>query len=168
MIGCGGSGKSHVARQLGQLLGAPVTHLDVVFYDEAWNRLPTEEFEAAQRDLVRSPTWVIDGNYNSTLHVRLPACDAVIFLDLPTRECFWGVLTRQAAHGHGQNRTHGVFNRVDLDFLRYVATYRRRMRPRVLKKLDDLAGHAEIVTLTSRRQVRRWLAGLERRSTACR
>ncbi|WP_020575346.1 hypothetical protein [Actinopolymorpha alba] len=158
VIGCGGSGKSHVARQLGQLLSAPVTHLDAVYYDDAWNQLPMDEFEAVQRDLVRSPAWVLDGNYNSTLHVRLEACDTVIFMDLPTRECLWGILTRRAAHGQGQDRVRGMFNRIDLDFLRYVATYRRKMRPRVLKKLDDLAGHAEIVRFTSRRQVRRWLA----------
>jgi adenylate kinase family enzyme len=30
IIGCGGSGKSHVARTLGNLLDAPVTHLDAV------------------------------------------------------------------------------------------------------------------------------------------
>ncbi|GAA2757228.1 topology modulation protein [Actinopolymorpha rutila] len=168
MIGCGGSGKSHVARQLGQSLGVPVTHLDAVYYDDAWNQLPMDEFEAAQRELVRLPTWVIDGNYNTTLHVRLRACDTVIFMDLPTRECLWGVLARRAANGHGQNRTHGVFNRVDLGFLRYVATYRRKMRPRVLQKLDDLAGNADIVRLTSRRQVRRWLATTARHSEPCR
>lgn len=30
IVGCGGSGKSHVARELGRVLDAPVTHLDAV------------------------------------------------------------------------------------------------------------------------------------------
>src|SRR3954451_17048113 len=80
IIGCGGSGKSHVARTLGNLLEAPVTHLDAVFYDSDWNELPMAEFEARQHELVAEPSWVIDGNYNSTLPVRLHACDTVVFL----------------------------------------------------------------------------------------
>lgn len=74
IVGSGGSGKSHVARRLGRLLHAPVTHLDAVFYDDEWNPLPSEKFEAAQRELVIAPCWVIDGNYNSSLHIRLEAC----------------------------------------------------------------------------------------------
>jgi ATP-dependent protease Clp ATPase subunit len=34
IVGCGGSGKSYLARQLGRILQAPVTHLDAVFYDD--------------------------------------------------------------------------------------------------------------------------------------
>jgi hypothetical protein len=51
-----------------------------------------EKFEARQRDLVAGARWVIDGNYNSTLHVRLEAADTVIFMDLPTRSCLRGTL----------------------------------------------------------------------------
>ncbi|WP_435127394.1 hypothetical protein [Actinacidiphila sp. bgisy144] len=40
IVGCGGSGKSHVARELGMSLDAPVTHLDAAFYDDEWNTLP--------------------------------------------------------------------------------------------------------------------------------
>jgi hypothetical protein len=39
------------ARQLGQILGVPVTHLDAVFYAGEWNELPREKFTAAQHDL---------------------------------------------------------------------------------------------------------------------
>ncbi len=33
VIGCGGSGKTHLARRLGALLNVPVIHLDAVYYD---------------------------------------------------------------------------------------------------------------------------------------
>lgn len=39
IVGCGGSGKSHVARELGRILDAPVTHLD-----DEWNALPRDKF----------------------------------------------------------------------------------------------------------------------------
>jgi adenylate kinase family enzyme len=157
IVGCGGSGKSHIARHLGTVLGAPVTHLDEVYYDDEWNPLPVEKFEAAQRELVSAPAWVIDGNYNSSLQIRLSACDTAVFLDPPTWQCLWGIFSRQAKHGAGQQQG-GIYNRLTWNFVKYVATYRRQMRPKVLAKFDQHAGHAEVVRLRSRRHARRWLA----------
>ncbi|WP_433235586.1 topology modulation protein [Streptosporangium sp. CA-135522] len=156
IVGSGGSGKSHVARELGRLLDAPVTHLDAVFYDDEWNALPPEKFEAAQRELVSAPRWVIDGNYNSSLHVRLAACDTVVMMDVPTWAALWGIFSRQARHGAGQH-TAGVYNRIHWGVITYVATYRRRMRPKVLAKISEFAADKQVILLTSRTQTRRWL-----------
>ena len=157
IVGCGGSGKSHVARALGDVLDAPVTHLDAAFYDDEWNELPMEKFAAVQRDLVAREKWVIDGNYNSTLQIRLEACDTVVLMDVSTLAALWGVFSRQLRHGAG-HKGNGVHNRIHWGVIKYVATYRRKMRPRVMAKIDQFAiGHADVVLLTSRRQTRRWL-----------
>ncbi|MDI5971080.1 topology modulation protein [Streptomyces sp. SL13] len=157
IVGCGGSGKSHLARQLGAALGAPVTHLDAVYFDDEWNALPMEKFAAAQRDLVAEAQWVIDGNYNSTLSIRLEACDTVVLMDVSTPAALWGIVARQLRHGAG-HQGNGVHNRITWGVIKYVATYRRKMRPRVLAKIEELASrHADVVLLSSRRQTRRWL-----------
>lgn len=157
IVGCVGSGKSYVARELGRLLDLPVTHMDAVYFDNQWNPLPMERFEAVQRELVAAPRWVIDGNYNSTVQVRLEAADTVVFMDLPTHVCLWGILSRQLRHGRGQNDRNGVYNRITPDVVRYVLGYRRKMRPRVLAKIDRHASGARVIALTSRRQARRFL-----------
>jgi adenylate kinase family enzyme len=157
IVGCGGSGKSHVARALGDVMDAPVTHLDAAFYDDEWNELPMEKFAAVQRDLVAREKWVIDGNYNSTLQIRLEACDTVVLMDVSTPAALWGILSRQLRHGAG-HKGNGVHNRIHWGVIKYVATYRRKMRPRVMAKIDQFAtGHADVVLLTSRRQTQRWL-----------
>lgn len=150
IVGSCGSGKSHVARELGRLLDAPVTHLDAVYFDDEWNPLPPEKFEAAQRELVAAPRWVIDGNYNSSLHVRLQACDTVVMMDVPTWAALWGVFSRQLRHGAGQH-TSGVYNRIRWGVLTYVATYRRRMRPKVLVKINELAADKRVLPHRPRR-----------------
>ncbi|MFE2709158.1 P-loop NTPase family protein [Streptomyces mirabilis] len=157
IVGCGGSGKSHVARVLGDVLDAPVTHLDAAFYDDEWNELPVEKFAAVQRDLVAQEKWVIDGNYNSTLQIRLESCDTVVLMDVSTLAALWGIFSRQLRHGAG-HKGNGVHNRIHWGVIKYVATYRRKMRPRVMAKIDQFAaGHANVVLLTSRRQTRHWL-----------
>jgi hypothetical protein len=51
-----------------------------------------------------------------------------------------------------------VHNRIHWGVINYVTGYRRKMRPRVLAKIDEFAsGHAEVVLLPSRRATRRWL-----------
>lgn len=160
IVGCGGSGKSFVARTLGELLDAPVTHLDAIFYDSDWNELPLPAFEEKQRALMMAPTWVIDGNYHSTLPVRLRACDTVVFLDLPTITCLWGAIWRQVRSGPGQHRATGEYNRMHRGVLRYIRTYRRKMRPKVLLQIHDHAPHATLIRPTSRHEVRRWLSAV--------
>jgi CO dehydrogenase nickel-insertion accessory protein CooC1 len=50
IIGCGGSGKTTIARRLGATLDVPVTHLDVAYYDSEWNTLPKDKFVALQEE----------------------------------------------------------------------------------------------------------------------
>ncbi|GFE17902.1 topology modulation protein [Streptomyces glebosus] len=157
IVGCGGSGKSDLGRKLAEILDAPVTHLDAAFYDDEWHALPMEKFAEVQRRLVAQPTWIIDGNYNSTLQIRLEACDTVVLMDVSTPAALWGIFSRQLRHGAG-HKGNGVHNRITWGVIKYVATYRRKMRPRVMAKIEEFAaGHADVVLLTSRRHTRRWL-----------
>jgi adenylate kinase family enzyme len=157
IVGCGGSGKSYLARELGRILDAPVTHLDAAFYDDAWNALPADKFTELQRQLVAQPRWVIDGNYNSTLQIRLEACDTVVLMDVSTMAALYGIFSRQIRHGAG-HKGNGVHNRIHWGVIKYVATYRRKMRPRVMAKIEEFAaGRADVVLLANRRQMRRWL-----------
>ncbi|MFI8499745.1 topology modulation protein [Streptomyces sp. NPDC085524] len=157
IVGCGGSGKSYLARELARILDAPVTHLDAAYYDDEWNELPSEKFTALQRELVSQPRWVIDGNYNSTLQIRLEACDTVVLMDVSTMAALYGILSRQIRHGAG-HKGNGVHNRIHWGVIKYVATYRRKMRPRVMAKIEEFAsGRADVVLLSNRRRTHRWL-----------
>ncbi|MEV4124191.1 hypothetical protein [Nocardia sp. NPDC049707] len=159
IIGCGGSGKTHLANQLAALHGLPLTHLDAVYYDPDWNPLPAEEFQAIQQRLVDAPRWLIEGNYAGTMAIRLAAADTVIFLDLPARTCITGVLQRRWRYRGGQHHD-GVYDRITWGFLRYIWCYRAQIRPRVRDLIAERGKPGELVTLTSRRQATRYLARL--------
>lgn len=135
ICGCGGSGKSTLARQLAERLELPVVHLDMEYYAVDWIPLAADAFTRRQRELVGAPEWIIDGNYAATMPVRLAAADVVIFL----ARCLRG--------------------RITWGFVRYVIGYRSRMRPRVRSLLREHAT-GTVITLTSRRAVRRFLRGV--------
>lgn len=159
IIGCGGSGKSHLARQLVERFELPITHLDAVYYDEDWNTLSKEKFTAIQEELVAQPRWIIEGNYASTLALRLKAADTVIVLDLPARTCLRGILQRRLKHG-GQHQAVGVYDRINWSFVRYILGYRRSMLPRVHRLIAEHGPTAELVVLRTRRAAHRFLDGL--------
>ena len=161
MVGCGGSGKTYLTTRLAAALDLPATHLDAVYFDEAWTPLPPVDFAARQRELVTAPRWVIDGNYVTTLPIRAAAADVVVFLDQTTWRCLGAVLFRRLRHGGGQDPESGRYGRVTWRFLWYVAGYRRRVRPRVLAVLAD-AGVVTVV-LRNRREVAGFVAGVAAR-----
>jgi adenylate kinase family enzyme len=107
-----------------------------------------------------APRWVIDGNYASTLPIRLAAADMVIFLDLPARACLCGIAQRRLRYGGGQHQAIGVYDRITWGFVRYILGYRRSMAPRVHALIVGYATEAEVIVLRSRRAARRYLAGV--------
>jgi adenylate kinase family enzyme len=166
IMGCGGSGKSHPARELGARLGIAPVHLDSRYYDQKWKPLDQEAFADLQRDLVAAPRWIIEGNYASTLPIRLQAADTVIFLDLPGWACLLGILQRQVRHGGGQHQANGEYNRITWNFVRYIIGFRKTMAPRVRSVIAEHASDAHPVILRSRRAARRYLATVPATSPA--
>jgi adenylate kinase family enzyme len=160
IIGCGGSGKTTLARVVGAKLGIPVTHLDAVYYDQSWQPLPMEKFAAIQENLVAAERWIIEGNYATTLPIRLARADTVIFLDFPAITCLWGIAQRRWKYRGGQH-TNGVYDRITRSFIGYILGFRRQMRPRVRRLMADHAQHTRLVTLTSRRHANAFLRSID-------
>jgi adenylate kinase family enzyme len=90
VTGNAASGKTTLASFLGAELGLPVFSLDSIVWRPGWNKTPREERLAAERELVRPASWVIDG---VSTYVRSHA-DLVLFLDVPRRLCAWRGLVR--------------------------------------------------------------------------
>jgi adenylate kinase family enzyme len=156
IIGCGGSGKTVLARRLAIRLGLTVINLDALYYDDGWNPTPMEKFADLQRGLVAADRWIIEGNYASTLPIRLERADTVLFLDLPAWTCLWGIAQRRLRYRGGQH-TDGVYDRITWSFIKYVIGYRRSMRPRVNSLVAEHGKHLRYVRLTSRRQANRFI-----------
>jgi adenylate kinase family enzyme len=160
ILGSGGAGKSTLARALGERLGIEVVHLDRLFWRPGWEPMPTDEWRAVVARVVEGDSWITDGNYSSTLDLRLAAADTVVLLDLPRRVTIPGILRRWWRHRGRAVQAAGCPERWDGTFVRWVWDYRRESRPRALAAIAAHAPHADVVVLTSRAAVRRWLASV--------
>jgi adenylate kinase family enzyme len=107
---------------------------------------------------VAAPRWLIEGNYASSLPIRLVRADTMIFLDLPALTCLAGILQRRLRYRGGRHTQDGVYDRITWSFVRCIWRYRKTMRSRVRSLSDQHGRHTTLVLLTSRRQATRFLA----------
>ena len=163
LIGSGGAGKSTLARRLGERLGLEVIHLDKLYWLPGWVEPPKDEWARKVEELCGREAWIMDGNYSGTLDVRLPACDTVIFLDLPRVVCVWRVLKRRVMYRDGgrPDVAEGCHEKFNVEFLLWVWNYSKRSRPKVLALLEKHGGGKRVVHLRSGIEVERFLNQLE-------
>ncbi|CAG0964925.1 hypothetical protein MYXO_00975 [Myxococcaceae bacterium] len=162
VIGSGGAGKSTFSARLGARLGLPVVHLDAHFWKAGWVQPTPEEFAETVTSLTAREEWIIDGNYSATLDIRLAACDAVVFMDMPRFLCLWRIVLRRLRF-HGKTRpdmSEGCNEQLRWEFIRYVWSYPSTRRPLILARLSALGDEKTVIVLRSGRQVEAFLAGL--------
>ena len=161
IIGCGGAGKSTLARQLGEKLDLPVVHLDKLFWHPGWVESTKEEIDSKILAELEKPQWIMDGNYNRTMPQRLQHCDTVIYLDFSRLACLMGVLKRVITT-YGTVRPdmgEGCQERFDWEFLKWVWNFNKNNRERYYRMLNEAEG-IETVVLKNRRMVKRFLNSL--------
>ena len=161
IIGCGGAGKSTLARQLGEKLNLPVVHMDSIFWLPGWVEMEKDEFDARIRAEMAKETWILDGNYNRTLPERIARCDTIIYLDFSRTACLYGIFKRLLTN-IGKTRPDmgaGCKEKVDLDFVKWVWNFNKHKREKYYRLLNEAKG-VETIVLKNRRMVKRFLQSL--------
>ena len=161
IIGCSGSGKTTLARELSEELSLPLVHLDKLYWTGYWETIAREEFEDRLQKEVKKDRWIIEGNYNSTIPLRLKYCDTVIYLDFPRWTCLHGVIKR-VVKGYGKTRSDmggDCPERFDLEFMKFIWNFNKNNRERYLTMLNSCEDK-EIIIIHSRRECSAFLRGL--------
>ncbi len=161
VVGSPGAGKTTFSRRLAEKRKLPLVHLDALYWRDGWQHVPASEFDARLMQAMEQPEWILDGNFQRTLPMRLRYCDTVIYLDYPRAVCLAGVLRRVITH-YGRTRPDMGGNcpeRLDGGFLKYVWNFRKTHRGRLLALLDGQEGKA-VVVLKSRKEAARFLKEL--------
>ena len=159
IIGCGGSGKSTLARVLGEKTGLPVVHLDQIFWSPgAWQHLEKEAFDAQLALELEKPQWIMDGNFNRTLPLRLEKCDTVIYLDYNRFVCLFSWLKRVISNWGRTRPDMGpdCNEWIDPEFAKWIWSFNRMYRKKYHALLSQRQGK-KIHIFKNRRQLRKFL-----------
>ncbi len=135
VIGCPGSGKSTFSRALHQRTGIPLFHLDMMYWNADRTTVEKSVFRERLSGTIQLSEWIIDGNYGSTIELRLQACDTVIFLDYPLEVCLGGIMERR-----GKARTDIPWieneDEEDEEFIEFVKNFNAQSRPMIIELLN--------------------------------
>ena len=159
VIGCGGAGKSTFARKLGEKTGLPVVHLDQIWWEPGnWQHLTQEEFDVRLMAELQKPRWILDGNFNRTMELRLGYCDTVIYLDYPRLVCLKNWIGRVIKNWgrHRPDMTEGCNERFDLEMARWIWNFNKANRHRYHEILSRAEGK-NVIILKNRRQIQKFL-----------
>ena len=162
IIGCGGAGKSTLARMLGEKTGLPVVHLDQIWWEPGnWQHLQKPEFDRRLMVEMEKSQWILDGNFNRTIEVRLEKCDTVIYLDYPRLVCLKNWLGRVIRNwGYArQDMGEGCAEWFDPEMAKWIWNFNKMNRRRYYALLKN-AKDKNIVILKSRRQAEKFLKNL--------
>jgi adenylate kinase family enzyme len=97
VVGCQGSGKTSLALRLGQTLGVPVVHLDVLYWQPGWQPSDKASFRARVADAIAGESWVVDGAYwGLAFDLTLARADTLVVIDRSRWLCQWRIIWRSA------------------------------------------------------------------------
>ncbi len=156
IIGCGGAGKSTLAKQLHAITGIEVIHLDQRYWKANWIEPEKAEWEKVMRELVERDNWIMDGNYGGTMEIRMARADLIIFLNRSRWLCLYRVLKRRFQY-YGKTRPdmmEGYEERLSWAFLVYVYNYNNTRRPKILRRLKELNGQKEVEVLRNGKEIK--------------
>lgn len=162
VIGISGAGKSTFSRVLAARTKLPLIHLDREFWQPGWKVTPRNIWRARVEQLAAGDTWIMDGNYDSSLDLRLPRADTVVWFAYPTHVCLQRAL-RRVVTNYGRVRAdlgEGCPERFDWEFLRYIWGFNAKEQPRITSALGTFGRHLEPVMVRSNREAGQVLARL--------
>jgi adenylate kinase family enzyme len=150
IVGRGASGKSSLARRLGDITGLPVTEVDKIFWQPGLIATPRQQWIEMQEQLVVGDRWIMEGDLGpyDAVEVRLRAADTIIFLDFSLVRCAWRAIRR---------------SRERADFWRWLLAYRYQSRPNLRSAIANHAPNAVLSVFRSPKALARFVADVGRR-----
>lgn len=154
VIGCPGSGKTTFAEKLNKLTGLPLYYLDAIWYKPDKTHIPREEFDRRISEIFAAPEWIIDGNYNRTIEMRLKECDTVFLFDLPTEVCLQGATERI---GKGRYDLPWIEKELDPEFEGFIKEFPKTTLPQIYELLEKYKKEKQVIVFKSRKDADKFL-----------
>jgi len=166
VVGSCGSGKTTLARRIGEVLGLGTAHVDDYIWLPGWKLRDREQRLELIEQRLDGPRWVMEGNLGRDA-VRLwsiaDRADLIVWLDLPFRVTFWRLLWRslrraflreECCNGNRESLRQAFLSGESI----LLYAFRTRHRRRVVYR--HMLRHRRHVRLRSARQVKGWMEAL--------
>lgn len=155
VIGSPGAGKSTFARNLSDKTGIPLFHLDMIWHKPDRTNISREAFDVHLKEIIQKDKWIIDGNYQRTLEIRLKVCDTVFFMDFPLEICLSGAKSRI---GKKREDLPWIETELDEDFRQSILDFPKTQLPEIYEVLKKYRESKDIIIFKSRKEADGYLS----------
>ncbi|HBY21334.1 MAG: topology modulation protein [Clostridiales bacterium GWE2_32_10] len=136
IIGSPGAGKSVLTRRINEFLNYPVLHLDKVYHTGGKSHISREKLiEKVIQFTNKNENWIIDGNYISTLEMRIKLADTIIVLNISPEICLQNAKKRSEENiKSGKNRNDmadGFDETITDEFREFIINFNKDTMPRI-------------------------------------
>lgn len=155
IVGSPGAGKSTLSSRIHEIMDIDLFHLDKLFWKPGWVCISRKELKEKIRNLMELDSWIIDGNYGSTMEMRIKKADTIIFLDFPLWLCLWGIIKRRFMYAKKirPDITEGCNEKLDFEFIIWVLTFPFKKRRDIHEKIKKYSRGKKVFIFKTRREV---------------
>ena len=105
----------------------------MLYWNEDKTTVDSDIFKSRLNEVLSYEKWIIDGNYQSTMELRMKACDTIIFLDFDVNTCLEGIKLRK---GLKREDMPWIEDKDDLEFINFIKKFNESNRPNILDLLE--------------------------------
>ncbi len=157
IMGLPGAGKSTFSAKLGKFLKVPVHHLDAHMFLPGGIKRDKEDFIAIQKQILKEPSWIIEGCALSTMELRLSKATACIDFNLSRFLCIWRIFKRLFVHDHTlQDTAEGCSKVFTWEMIKYIWNFDRKKRKEIMS-LQQKYPQVDYVTFKNSKEADRYL-----------
>ena len=149
VIGSPGAGKSIFSEKLEKMTNIKLYHIDMLYHKENGTHISKEELEEELKEIFKKDSWIIDGNYQKTIEMRLKECDTVFLLDIPIDVCLEGAKSRV---GKKRDDLPWVEENMDEEFEKSILNFSKDKLPKIYEMLDRYKNSLDIYIFKSRNE----------------
>ena len=149
VIGSPGAGKSTFARKLRDVTGLPLYYLDMLWHKPDQTNISAEEFDKQLEKIVQKNRWIIDGNYQRTLEIRMRECDTIFLLDYPLEVCLSGAESRI---GKKREDLPWVETEFDEEFRQWIVDFSKDQLPQIYELIEKYQKEKKVVIFKAREE----------------
>ncbi len=122
IVGCPASGKTTLAKKLGDLLNIPIQNLDDIFWTKEGG-IKQEDFTQQQEKMMSGEKWIIDGNFmkSKSFEMRLKKAETIIFYNFSKITIYFRLLKRYLQN-LGSKKT-GYRKMLNLNLIKFIWNY---------------------------------------------
>lgn len=158
VIGSPGAGKSVFSKKLREVTNLPLYHLDMLYHNEDGTHISKEELEEKLKEIFKEDKWIIDGNYQRTLEMRIKECDTVFLLDFQTKICLEGAKNRIGKH---RDDMPWIEEKLDEEFEQRIINFSRDKLPKIYELLNKYKNNLNITIFKTREEADNYIEKLK-------